>query len=48
MRLKEAIERAKATNRVMSHRNSQAEYYRENREVIQEKRRSSRGSGYGG
>ena len=34
MRLKEAIDQAKATNRVMSHRTSQAEYYRENREVI--------------
>jgi len=48
MRLKEAIDRAKEVNRVISHRSSQAVYYQENREVIQEKRRSLRGNGYGG
>lgn len=46
MRLKEAIDRAKATNRVMSHRTSQAEYYRENREVILKRRKEV--PGYGG
>lgn len=46
MRLKEAINRAKEVNRVMSHRTSQAEYYRENRDVILKRRKEV--PGYGG
>jgi hypothetical protein len=46
MRLKDAIDRAKEVNRVMSHRISQAEYYRENREVILKRRKEV--PGYGG
>ena len=46
MRLKEAIDRAKEVNRVVSHRTSQAEYYRENREIILKRRKEV--SGYGG